>query len=122
VELAAGHGLAVRTAKDVFRLARDGDARALRAVGDEAERLAFVVASVVAVIDPALVVLGGGIGKNADLLIDPMTRALAHATPLRPKIVPSELGEEAALTGAIAIALRAARDIVFDRRHVAARS
>ena len=122
VEMAAAHGLAVRTAKDVFRLARDGDARALRAVEEEAERLAFVVASVAAVIDPALVVLGGGIGKNTDLLIEPMSRALAHATPLRPEIVPGELGEEAALTGAIAIALRTARDVVFDRRHVAARS
>lgn len=121
VEIAAGRGLEVRTAKDVFRLARDGDARALRAVEDEAERLAFVVASVAAVIDPALVVLGGGIGKNTDLLIDPMSRALGHATPLRPRIVPGELGEEAALTGAIAIALRTARDVVFDRRHVAAR-
>jgi predicted NBD/HSP70 family sugar kinase len=122
VELAAGHGLSVSTAKDVFRLARDGDARALRAVEEEAERLAFVVASVAAVIDPALVVLGGGIGKNTDLLIEPMSRALSHATPLRPEIVPGELGEEAALTGAIAIALRTARDVVFDRRHAAARS
>jgi predicted NBD/HSP70 family sugar kinase len=122
VELAAGHGLSVDTAKDVFRLARDGDARALRAVEEEAGRLAFVVASVAAVIDPALVVLGGGIGKNTDLLIEPMARALSHATPLRPEIVPGELGEEAALTGAIAIALRTARNVVFDRRHAAARS
>jgi predicted NBD/HSP70 family sugar kinase len=121
VEIAAGHGLSARTAKDVFRLARDGDARALRAVEEEAQRLAFVVASVAAVIDPALVVLGGGIGKNTDLLIEPMSRALAHATPLRPRIVPGELGAEAGLTGAIAIALRTARDVVFDRR-VAARS
>ena len=121
VEIAAGQGLAARTAKDVFGLARDGDARALRAVEEEAERLAFVVASVAAVIDPALVVLGGGIGKNTDLLIGPMSRALAHATPMRPEIVPGELGEEAALTGAIAIALHTARDLVFDRRHMAAR-
>jgi predicted NBD/HSP70 family sugar kinase len=121
VKIATGHGLAVRTARDVFRLAHEGDARARRAVEEEAERLAFVVASVAAVIDPALVVLGGGIGKNTDLLIEPMSRALAHATPLRPEIVPGELGEEAALTGAIAIAVRTARDIVFDRRHMAAR-
>jgi predicted NBD/HSP70 family sugar kinase len=121
VDIAAGYGLAAHTAKDVFQLARDGDARALRAVRDEAERLAFVVASVAAVIDPELVVLGGGIGKNTDLLVEPMSRALSHATPLRPQIVPGELGEEAALTGAIATALRTARDVVFDRRHVATR-
>jgi predicted NBD/HSP70 family sugar kinase len=116
VEMAAARGLAVRTAKDVFRLAREGDARAMSAVEEEATRLAFMVASVAAVIDPALVVLGGGIGKNTDLLAAPLSRALAHATPLRPKIVPGELGEDAALTGAIATALRTARDVVFTRR------
>lgn len=116
VELAASHGLAVRTAKDVFRLAREGDPRAEAAVEQEATRLAFLVASVAAVIDPALVVLGGGIGKNLDLLAEPLARTLSHATPLRPKIVPGELGEEAALTGAIATALSTARDVVFSRR------
>ncbi|TVT10626.1 ROK family transcriptional regulator [Amycolatopsis bartoniae] len=116
VEMAASRGLDVETAKDVFRLAREGDRRALAAVDEEATRLAFMVASVAAVIDPALVVLGGGIGKNTDLLAEPLTRALTHATPLRPVIVPGELGEEAALTGAIATALRTARDVVFARR------
>jgi len=116
VEIAAAGGLTVRTAKEVFQLAHDGDARALRAVEEEASRLAFVVASVAAVIDPALVVLGGGVGKNTDLLAGPLARALAAATPLRPEIVPGELGEEAALTGAIATALRTAREVVFDRR------
>ncbi|SFJ15669.1 MULTISPECIES: ROK family transcriptional regulator [Amycolatopsis] len=116
VEMASARGLSVRTAKDVFTLAREGDARALEAVEEEATRLAFMVASVAAVIDPALVVLGGGIGKNTDLLSAPLERALAHATPLRPTIVPGELGEEAALTGAIATALRTARDVVFERR------
>ncbi|WP_236789544.1 ROK family transcriptional regulator [Amycolatopsis sp. GM8] len=116
VEMASARGLSVRTAKEVFRLAREGDARALSAVEEEAARLAFMIASVAAVIDPALVVLGGGIGKNVDLLAEPLERALAHATPLRPKIVPGELGEDAALTGAIATALRTARDVVFVRR------
>ncbi|GLY63594.1 ROK family transcriptional regulator [Amycolatopsis taiwanensis] len=116
VALAAEQGLSVPTAKEVFELAREGDQRALRVVEEEAERLAFVVSSVTAVIDPALVVLGGGIGKNIDLLAEPLNRALANATPLRPEIVPSQLGEEAALTGAITIAVRTARDVVFDRR------
>jgi predicted NBD/HSP70 family sugar kinase len=113
-EFAAGQGLAVRTAKDVFRLAREGEPWALHAVAEEATRLAFVVASVGA--DPALVVLSGGIGKNTDVLSAPLEGALAHTTPLRPKIVPGELGEEAALTGAIATALCTARDVVFQRR------
>ncbi|WP_123745732.1 ROK family transcriptional regulator [Saccharothrix texasensis] len=116
VALAKRHGLAARSAREVFAAARAGDERALLAVRDEAERLAFVVASVVAVVDPGLVVLGGGVGSNTDLLQEPMEAALRRMTPLVPRIVAGELGDGAVLSGAIAIGLRSARDLVFDRR------
>ncbi|QQQ80891.1 ROK family protein [Saccharothrix sp. 6-C] len=116
VALAERHGLAARSAREVFAAARAGDERALLAVRDEAERLAFVVASVVAVVDPGLVVLGGGVGSNTDLLQEPMEAALRRMTPLVPRIVAGELGDGAVLSGAIAIGLRSARDLVFDRR------
>ncbi|MGH1551494.1 hypothetical protein ACRAWF_02725 [Streptomyces sp. L7] len=41
---------------------------------------------------------------------------LRALTPLRPKIVPSALGEDAVLLGAVATALGTARDLVFERR------
>ncbi|NUS64771.1 MAG: ROK family protein, partial [Saccharothrix sp.] len=110
------HGLPARSAREVFAAARAGDGRALAAVRDEAERLAFVVASVVAVLDPELVVLGGGIGSNTDLLQEPVEAALRRMTPLAPRIVAGELGDGAVLSGAVEIGLRSARDLVFDRR------
>jgi predicted NBD/HSP70 family sugar kinase len=118
VEIAVANGLTdVRTAKDVFRLAHDGDSRALKAVEEEAARLAFVIAAVAAVIDPALVVIGGGIGStNTDLLQPPLEKALNRTIPTAPPIVTGELGEAAVLTGAIATALDTARDLVFERR------
>ncbi|MEU4768757.1 ROK family protein [Actinosynnema sp. NPDC023794] len=116
VALAKRRGLAARSAREVFAAARAGDGRALLAVRDEAERLAFVVASVVAVIDPELVVLGGGIGSNTDLLQEPVEAALRRMTPLVPRIVAGELGDGAVLSGAIAIGLRSARELGFDRR------
>ncbi|HEY3608846.1 MAG TPA: ROK family transcriptional regulator [Pseudonocardiaceae bacterium] len=115
VEIAAANGMTAKTARDVFRLAHDGDARAIRAVREEAGRLAFVVAAVAAVIDPELVVLGGGVGTNTDLLQEPMERILGRTTPLVPRIVAGELGEGAVLAGAIATALRTAHEVVFDR-------
>lgn len=116
VEAARSSGLPARSAKDVFRLARDGDSRALRVVAEEAEKLAYVVAAVTAVLDPRLIVLGGGIGGNADLLVPPMRRALAATVPVVPEIVAGQLGEDAVLAGAIATALGTARELVFDRR------
>ena len=74
------------------------------------------MAAVTAVLDPGLVVLGGGIGGNADLLAEPMRRTLAATIPVVPDIVAGQLGEDAVLAGAISTALTTARDLVFDRR------
>ncbi|MBB5851432.1 putative NBD/HSP70 family sugar kinase [Amycolatopsis umgeniensis] len=105
-----------KSAREVFRLARDGDELALRAVEAEADRLAYTVASVAAVIDPELIVLGGGIGTAADLLLDPLDRALRSFTPLVPSVVQGELGDDGVLTGAISVGLRAAEGLVFERK------
>nr|WP_259465180.1 ROK family transcriptional regulator [Streptomyces sp. TLI_171] len=104
------------TAAQVFAAARAGDAAALAAVAHEAEQLAFAVAVVAAVADPELVVLGGGLGRSADLLLPPLEDALRRTCVLRPRLVASALGEDAVLLGAVATALEAARLEVFVRR------
>ncbi len=107
----------VRTAKEVFeRHARQNNKAALTAVRVEAEHLANAVAAVTAVLDPELVVLGGGIGRNGDLLIAPMSRRLEKLLPLRPPpLMVSALGDDAVVSGALAIALARAREKVFAR-------
>jgi predicted NBD/HSP70 family sugar kinase len=100
----------------VFDLARAGDKRSLRVVADEASKLAHVVSVVTAVLDPGLIVLTGGIGRNADLLAGPMQRELAETIPVVPEIVGGHLGEDAVLVGAIATAMDTAWDLVFERR------
>ncbi|WP_027927740.1 ROK family transcriptional regulator [Amycolatopsis benzoatilytica] len=105
-----------RSAREVFRLAREGDELAQRVVAEEADRLAYTVASVAAVIDPELIVLGGGVGTAADLLLEPIDRALRSFTPLTTTVVQGELGDDGVLTGAISVGLRAAERLVFERR------
>jgi predicted NBD/HSP70 family sugar kinase len=102
--------------KQVFEAARAGDPAGLAAVRTEAARLAHAIAAIAAMVDPALVILGGGVGDNADLLLEPIYASLSALTPLRPPIVPSELGGDAVLIGAIATALTTARDLVFEGR------
>ncbi len=104
------------TAKSVFDAARQGDQAALEAVRLEGERIAHTVAAAAAVLDPDLVVLGGGVGHSVDLLLRPVREQLRTLTPLRPKLAPSRLGEDAVLLGAVATALGTARDLVFERR------
>ncbi|WP_241968609.1 ROK family transcriptional regulator [Streptomyces sp. ICBB 8177] len=106
----------VVTAKDVFAAARAGDATAARVVDHEAARLAHAVAALAAVVDPELVVIGGAVGRNGDLLLAPIRTHLRDLTPLRPRVVASALGDDAVLLGAIATAAETARDHVFATR------
>jgi len=111
-ELGLSH---VRSAKAVFDLARTGDELAVRVVEEEASKLAHVVSTVTAVLDPGMIVLAGGIGRNADLLAEPIRRQLAHTIPVVPDIVGGHLGEDAVLVGAITSAKDTAWELVFDR-------
>ncbi|MDJ0384820.1 ROK family protein [Streptomyces sp. G-G2] len=117
VAAARAHGMSgPLTAKGVFDAARAGDCAAVRAVELEGRRLAHTVAAVAAVLDPDLVVLGGGVGHGADLLLRTVRETLRTLTPLRPKVAPSALGEDAVLLGALATALETARELTFTRR------
>jgi predicted NBD/HSP70 family sugar kinase len=100
----------------VFSAARAGDELALAAVKAEARRLALVVGTVAAIVDPEFVLLGGGVGSNIDLLRPPLERRLAELTPLAPPVAEGELGQDATVLGAVASALDTARDLVFEQR------
>jgi predicted NBD/HSP70 family sugar kinase len=108
------------TAKQVFESGRGNDKTALAVVRAEAEHLARAVAAVTSVLDPQLVVLGGGIGRNGDLLIAPIEKRLARLLRMPPPaIMVSALGDDAVVLGALAIALARAREKVFTRAVVA---
>jgi predicted NBD/HSP70 family sugar kinase len=104
------------SAKRVFAAARGGDDLALAAVDAEAQRLALVVGTVAAIVDPEFVLLGGGVGSNIDLLRPPLERRLGELTPLAPPVAEGELGHDAIVLGAVASALDTARDLVFEQR------
>ncbi len=103
-----------RSAHDVFALAQRGDQRAQAVIDNVARRLGLAIVSVIAVVDPELVVLGGGIGSNPALL-EPVRATVAELVPLTPRIETSRLGDRAALVGAVAAALREARAQLFTR-------
>jgi predicted NBD/HSP70 family sugar kinase len=93
---------------DVFELAGAGNTTARSVVDHVASRLGTAIATVCAILDPELVVLGGGIGASP-LLLRPVRGAAAALVPITARIETSLLGERAALQGAIAVALHAAR-------------
>jgi predicted NBD/HSP70 family sugar kinase len=100
----------------IFGAARSGDALARAVVEDEARRIALHIVPLAAVADVALIVLGGGIGANGDLLLAPVRRLLGEWLPYPPQVEVSTLGEGAVLSGALAVGCRAALDNVFTNR------
>jgi len=102
--------------RTIFGAAREGDEGARKVVAEVARRIALHIAPFAAVADIELVVLGGGIGANGDLLLDPVGRQLAEWLPFPPRLEVSTLGEAAVLTGALAVGVQAARENVFSHR------
>jgi predicted NBD/HSP70 family sugar kinase/biotin operon repressor len=109
----SGDGAADRhRAPKVFEAARAGDEAALQAIDDQARIVALAGAAVAAILDPGLIVLGGGIGSQPELADGVRTWLdRAMATPTRVEI--SRLGERASIVGAIGVALRAAHRDLF---------
>jgi len=103
-------------AREIFAAARRGDQLGRTVVEEVARRIAANITPIAAVADPALVVLGGGLGANGDLLLAPVRRLLAEWIPYPPRVEISSLGEAAVLMGALAVGLRSALDNVFVNR------
>lgn len=103
------------TPRHVFDAARQGDETALAVVDVVASRIALALAAIVPVVDPELVILGGGVGRNGDLLLEPVRRGFGALSPFHPHIEVSALGEDAELVGAVSMALEAAQEQLFAR-------
>jgi predicted NBD/HSP70 family sugar kinase len=89
------------SARRVFEAAAAGDERAAGVVHGEARLAAKAILAVVAVVDPELVVLGGGIGQ-APGFAQLVSSELAEMAPVSPEIRVSALGAEAVVDGCLA--------------------
>jgi predicted NBD/HSP70 family sugar kinase len=117
-ELRAGHPSSKRPLDtvEIFARAREGDSWALGIATEVARRICAHIIPIAAIIDPELVVLGGGIGSNGDLLLGRLREMLAEALPYPPAVQASALGDRAVIAGAIALGVAEARDWAFARQ------
>lgn len=95
-------------AKALAAAARRGDDVAVRAFRRGADALAAAIASAAAVCDLDLVVIGGGVAGAGPVLFDPLREALDTYAGLdflrNLRVVTAELGGDAGLVGAAALA------------------
>jgi glucokinase len=101
--------------KDIQALfAAASDNPAVSRLLDEAvEMLGVTIANLITQLNPTMVVIGGMVARHADELIPRIAElALASAMPVSARnvrIVPAALGDDAAVMGAVALALNSLR-------------
>ncbi|MDI7275191.1 MAG: ROK family protein [Anaerolineae bacterium] len=98
------------TAELVFRAALSGDDAAKSVVAEAAADLGLAIAMLCSIIDPARVILGGGVAKAGEQLLVPVRQAFRrHAFPLlveRVSIVRAAAIDQGGLLGAAALVAR----------------
>lgn len=97
------------TGKHITDAARQGDAVALAAFNTTAQWLGAGIASLSVILDPACVVIGGGVIDAGEILLAPTRAAVERNMPFAgkhptPRIIAAELGNEAGLVGAADLA------------------
>ncbi|HEY9334904.1 MAG TPA: ROK family transcriptional regulator [Kribbella sp.] len=102
------------SAEKVFAAAARGNAVAAGIVAEEALLVAKAVCTVITVVDPDLIVLGGGIGQAPGFL-EAVVDQLRHLAPVVPEVKVSVLAADTVVAGCIAAGLDRAW------QHVAAR-
>ena len=110
IELAGGDPDQI-TAEWVFRAAAEGEEGAQFVVGEAARALARGLLTAIRILNPDVIILGGGVALSGPLLLDPVheylgelsASTLEHST----RVVQAELGDYSPLYGAVALALEA---------------
>jgi len=102
------------TAAEVFAAARAGDRAAQDELDAFIEELAHGIATLTMTVDPAMIVIGGGLSAAHEQLLDPLRQALPRhlGLPFQVPLAEARLGGEAAAHGAVVHAFqRHAADI-----------
>jgi glucokinase len=95
------------TAAEVARLVTEEDPLATRLWTAAVEALADGLLAAIALLDPRVIVLGGGLAEAGDVLLEPLARDLQLRKTFHrlPELIRAELGDEAGCQGAALLAL-----------------
>ena len=108
--LSRGDGtVAGLTGQAITDAARDGDPVALAAFNTTGQWLGAGIATLAVILDPAYVVIGGGVIDAGEILLKPTREALERTMPFAgkhpyPQLVEAQLGNQAGLVGAADLA------------------
>jgi len=91
----------------IFEAAKAGDGLALEIFRETGFYIGLVIVSLINIVNPELVVIGGQVAEAGDLLFDPIREYVAKMVSLvpPPQIVPAMMGNDAGTIGAAGLVL-----------------
>ena len=97
------------TGRDITSAAKDGDPAAVELLGEVGRWAGEGMASLAAILDPEMFVIGGGVADAGDLVLEPARRAFEAQLTGRghrpePSLTLAELGNDAGVIGAACLA------------------
>ena len=114
IEVAEGE-LQNITAQTVAAAAQKGDATATAIISRAASYLGVGMVNLVNIFNPEMIIVGGGMAKMGDMLLDGARKVVTERAFQLPaqvvRIVPSQLGDNAGILGAVAFARSLRRSI-----------
>lgn len=96
------------TAKDIFDLAKEGDAFAMKQVDQLGQKLALAFGNIALMIDPEVFVIGGGVSRAGQILLDAISKHYGTYTfgkAKEGKFLLATLGNDAGIFGAASLML-----------------
>ncbi|WP_340029697.1 ROK family protein [Paenibacillus sp. FSL H7-0940] len=94
------------TPEKLFEAARSGEVEALDILQQYSQKIASALRQISVVLAPDLIVLGGGVGGNGDVLLPLLRQIISEQFPVQPQLICSKLGEQAVVTGAVQVAVQ----------------
>ena len=123
-QLALLNGSGPLTAQDVAAAAGQGDLLSQQIIAEAGEQLGVAIAGLVNLINPNMVVVGGGVAQIGDLFLEPVRREVRRrslpASVRAVQIVTALLGRRSASMGAVVQALSIALHQLAEDRNVPA--
>lgn len=96
----------VSTVEELTRACEAGDRAALDAVTEAGRHLGVALSSVLTLLDPSAIVLGGAFATLAPWLTAPTAASIGHHSGTAPRLLVSGLGSDAAVRGAAGTVVR----------------
>ncbi|MCT4597886.1 MAG: ROK family protein [Vallitalea sp.] len=99
----------VVTAKEVVREAENGDGVAKRVLDFSLGHLGIYIANLIKIFDPEMIVVGGGVSMAGEIIFSKINEVIKEncleEIVSQCKIIPSKLGRDAGIVGAVALAI-----------------